>query len=278
MSKVSVVTGANKGIGLGIVKGLCNQVRGTVILTARDEERGRAAVKDLKQRGLHTVFEQLDITSPQSIGSFSETIAAKYGGIDILCNNAGIAFNTGKVAFEERARETCLTNFVGTKNVTEALLPHMNKNGRICQVASLAGSPNANFPGKENSLRARILDPALTEEGLMAIYEEYIASTEQNDYKLFKKLSTKYPMSKCLLIAHTRLFAQKIADDSRKLLVNACCPGYVATDMTDNKGTLNINQGAATPLHVCQLPPGASNGGMFSQAKLFDWENDKFFQ
>ena len=61
------MTGANKGVGFGIVRALCKKVGGTVILTARNEERGLAAVKALQAEGLNPVFEQLDICSDESI-------------------------------------------------------------------------------------------------------------------------------------------------------------------------------------------------------------------
>lgn len=49
MTKVAVVTGSNKGIGLAVVKGLFGKFKGDIYLTARSEERGLAAVEDLKK-------------------------------------------------------------------------------------------------------------------------------------------------------------------------------------------------------------------------------------
>ena len=87
---VAVVTGANKGIGLAIVRSLCKQFMGDVYLTARDEGRGREAVALLKDEGLDAIFHQLDITSQESIDALKKFVVEKYGGIDVLINNAGM--------------------------------------------------------------------------------------------------------------------------------------------------------------------------------------------
>ena len=92
MSTVSVVTGANKGVGFGTVRALCKQLGGTVILAARDVGRGEAAVARLRSEGLDLVFEQLDICDAASAERFRSAVEEKYGGIDVLCNNAGIAY------------------------------------------------------------------------------------------------------------------------------------------------------------------------------------------
>ncbi|CAH2057003.1 unnamed protein product, partial [Iphiclides podalirius] len=60
-SKVAVVTGANKGIGFSVVKGLCSKFNGVVYLTARNRERGLEAVNNLKSIGLSPEFHILDM-------------------------------------------------------------------------------------------------------------------------------------------------------------------------------------------------------------------------
>ena len=58
---VAVVTGSNKGIGLGVVRALCLQYQGEVYLTSRHEARGREAVASLNREGLHPRYHVLDI-------------------------------------------------------------------------------------------------------------------------------------------------------------------------------------------------------------------------
>lgn len=89
---VAVVTGSNKGIGFAIVRALCKQFQGDVYLTARDPGRGQEAVAKLQEEGLHALFHQLDIDDLQSIRALRDFLKEKYGGLDVLVNNAGIAF------------------------------------------------------------------------------------------------------------------------------------------------------------------------------------------
>lgn len=82
--RYAVVTGANKGIGLEIVKQLAS-LGITVVLTARNETRGRDAITKLHQIGLsNVVFHQLDVLDALSIESLTEFIRQKFGRLDIL--------------------------------------------------------------------------------------------------------------------------------------------------------------------------------------------------
>ncbi|CAN7996593.1 unnamed protein product, partial [Ixodes pacificus] len=94
-SRVAVVTGGNKGIGFCIVKFLCQKFDGDVYLTARDEKRGNAAVAELNKMLLHPKFHQLDIDDLESIRKFRDHLKQNYEGLDVLVNNAGIAYKDG---------------------------------------------------------------------------------------------------------------------------------------------------------------------------------------
>jgi len=277
-SKVSVVTGGNKGIGYAICRGLCNQVGGTVILTARNEQFGRAAVAKLKEEGYETVFEQLDITDTYSIVKFKERVTNYYGGIDILCNNAGIAYKCASTdPLMEKAVNTLETNLVGTWNVTNYLLPLMKAGGRICNVSSMCGILDRMWPDKRHPIRLQLLSDALTEEAIMKIMRDYYTAIECNDYKHYKKDSA-YSLSKVLLTALTRVQARLLQDDPRGILINCCCPGYVSTDMSSHKGPLTIDEGARTPLMVCQLVQGCTiTGEFFREMKHFNWEGNYYY-
>ena len=275
MSKVSVVTGANKGIGFAIVRGLCKQVGGTVILTTRNEERGLEAVKKLKEEDLTATFEQLDITDVASVERFIEIIKTKHGGIDILCNNAGIAGGSTKsCTLFERAQKTLDTNFCSTVRLTESLLPLIRENGRICQVSSLAGLLSWVFPDENNPVRKRFLDPSLTKQELMSFYDDYMNEARHDKYAMFK-INCSYSTSKCFLTAYTKVLGRQLLNNTNNIVVNACCPGYVITDMTaENTITpkLTVDEGAITPLFLCQLSSEfATNGEFYVERQVFDW-------
>uniref|UniRef100_UPI0034D38095 carbonyl reductase 1 like 2 isoform 5 n=1 Tax=Rattus norvegicus TaxID=10116 RepID=UPI0034D38095 len=121
---VALVTGANKGIGFAIVRDLCRKFLGDVVLTARDESRGHEAVKQLQTEGLSPRFHQLDIDNPQSIRALRDFLLQEYGGLNVLVNNAGIAFKVvDPTPFHIQAEVTMKTNFFGTQDVCKELLP-----------------------------------------------------------------------------------------------------------------------------------------------------------
>ena len=59
---------------------------------AHNRERGEAAVKQLEEEGLQPEFLPLDVDSEESIREAKETVEKKYGRLDVLINNAGIAY------------------------------------------------------------------------------------------------------------------------------------------------------------------------------------------
>ncbi|CAM6118255.1 unnamed protein product [Calypogeia fissa] len=136
---VAVVTGANKGIGSDIVRQLA-KAGVTTVLTARDESRGVAAVDKLKAEGLENVlFHPLDVTDAASASKLANWLKEKFGGIDILVNNAAVSswnmdYDTAVVILG--------TNYYGQKIVTSALLPLLKASpagARIVFVSSEVG-------------------------------------------------------------------------------------------------------------------------------------------
>ena len=126
MGKVAIVTGGNKGIGFGIVKGLAKVFDGDVFLTARNVERGMEAVKKLEQENIHVKFHQLDIDDPKSNAAIAKFMKENYGGIDILVNNAGIAFKRDATEpIDHQAKVTITTNYfryIRVKKYIQSLL------------------------------------------------------------------------------------------------------------------------------------------------------------
>ena len=63
------------------------------LLLARDQARGHEAIASLEKEGLHPKFHQLDIDDPESVKCLCQFLVDTYGGLDILINNAGIAYS-----------------------------------------------------------------------------------------------------------------------------------------------------------------------------------------
>ena len=137
---VAVVTGSNKGIGFAIVRGLCKKWSGDVYLTSRDEGRGQQAVETLRQEGLHPLFHVLDINNEDTIVKLRDDIKEKHGGIDILINNAGIAFKQDATEpFAVQAKVTLETNYWANKRACDILFPILNPGARVVNVSSSVG-------------------------------------------------------------------------------------------------------------------------------------------
>ncbi|XP_008984891.1 carbonyl reductase [NADPH] 1 isoform X2 [Callithrix jacchus] len=164
--QVALVTGGNKGIGLAIVRDLCRRFSGDVVLTARNVARGQAAVQQLQAEGLSPRFHQLDIDDLQSIRALRDFLRKEYGGLDVLVNNAGIAFKVADpTPFHIQAEVTMKTNFFGTRDVCTELLP-LIKPHASCILSAGYASPRNPSGGKSKPLawftEMSIICPCLT--------------------------------------------------------------------------------------------------------------------
>jgi NAD(P)-dependent dehydrogenase (short-subunit alcohol dehydrogenase family) len=134
---VTLVTGANKGLGYETARRLIEQGH-TVYIGARSVERGQAAAAELGTR-----FVQLDVTDDASVQAAMRVIEEREGRLDVLVNNAGIANSIGADGVTgESARAVFDTNVVGVVRVTQAALPLLRKsdNPVVVNVSSGLGS------------------------------------------------------------------------------------------------------------------------------------------
>ena len=137
---VAVVTGSNKGIGLAIVRSLCQKFPGDVYLTSRDEGRGQQAVETLRQEGLEPKYHHLDISKEETIVKLRDFMVEKYGGIDVLVNNVGIAFmDYNTHGFAVQVKLTMKTNYWDTKRTCELLFPVLRPGARVVNLSSALG-------------------------------------------------------------------------------------------------------------------------------------------
>jgi carbonyl reductase 1 len=261
--KVAIVTGSNKGIGLAIVKKLCQQFDGVVYLTARNVELGQKAVSDLKSELSNNMscaelrFHQLDISNADTIKTLKDHIVKEHGGLDILVNNAAIAYKMSSTApFAEQAEETMKINYFGTKSVCDILFPILKPHARVVNVSSQAGLLKQ-ITSEE--LKSKFLSPVLTAEELSNLLTQFVEYAKSGTHQQHGYSNSAYGMSKVGVTALTRI-QQACFDKSDKpdIIVNACCPGYVNTDMTSHNGHLEPQQGAETPVYLALLPENAT--------------------
>ncbi|GIY59038.1 carbonyl reductase 1 [Caerostris darwini] len=247
MSKrVAVVTGSNKGIGYEIVRELCSKFDGDVFLTARNEDRGRAAVERLKSEGSHPKFHQLDIMDDASIKSLAVFLEQNYGGLDVLVNNAAILYRLGDTTpFAEQAVNTIKVNFSGTLKVCLHLFPLLRSHARVVHMSSSAGY--LSYIESED-VRNRFRSENLTKEELCGFMKEFVKHGQEGTHEAKGWGCRPYSISKIGINALTIIQQKKFLEDERAdIVVNAVHPGFVITDMTGGKGELTPSQGTHPP-------------------------------
>ena len=122
MSKIAIVTGANQGLGLALVRGLCRTLGtdGIIYLTARDRKRGEQAVRGLEAEGLSPRLELLDVRDDASVKALADTIAQRHGGVDIVISNAAARISR-EVPSEQQVRTFVDTNNHGTIRIDQGV-------------------------------------------------------------------------------------------------------------------------------------------------------------
>jgi NAD(P)-dependent dehydrogenase (short-subunit alcohol dehydrogenase family) len=141
---ISIVTGANRGIGFETARQLA--IHGVkVILTARDTANGMEAANRLVEEGLDVDFHQLDVTNDEDIKELAADIREKFGRLNILINNAGIAIDDhfrSTDADLDLIRQTLETNLYGPWRLCQICIPLMKaqESGWIINVTSRMGS------------------------------------------------------------------------------------------------------------------------------------------
>jgi len=137
--RVALVTGAYRGLGFSIARGLA-QAGATVILNGRKPEELAKAAKALTDAQLKADIAVFDITDRDAIRAGVDAAVARHGGIDILVNNAGIQRRGPLVDFSQKEWDDVIaTNLTAPFAVSQAVLPGMiaRKRGKIIHIASL---------------------------------------------------------------------------------------------------------------------------------------------
>ncbi|GLR16238.1 SDR family oxidoreductase [Portibacter lacus] len=232
MDQIALVTGANRGLGLGVVKKLL-QLGYTVILTSRDQVKGQEAIEELDIDKNKLYFQQLDVSSSESINRCFDWVNTKFGKLDVLVNNAGINYDTWQNAMNadlQECHKTMMVNLFGPWEMAQKFYPLMEKNGfgRIVNVSSGAGS--------------------LTNEEIG---------------------TPGYSISKAAL----NMLTIKLAGQAKGsgVLINAVSPGWVRTDMGGEDADRSIAEGAESIVWAVTIPDDGPHGGFFKDGKRLNW-------
>jgi len=237
--KVVLVTGANKGIGYAIAAGLA-ALGWKVGIGARDGQRRAAAVAGLAAGGADVFGVPLDVTDDASVAAAAALIQERTGRLDVLVNNAAITGGAPQLPSTvdlAEMRHVVETNVIGVIRVTNALLPLLRRSPspRIVNMSSSVGSLTLqSTPGAETG-----------------------------------PIAVAYSPSKSFLNAVTVQYAKELQDTD--ILVNAGCPGFVATDLNGFRGTRTPEQGAAIAITLATLPDDGPTGGFYDDAGVIAW-------
>jgi NAD(P)-dependent dehydrogenase (short-subunit alcohol dehydrogenase family) len=204
---------------------------------SRDQTRCAAAVERLRATGVDTFGVALDVTSEDSAAAAAKIIEQAAGRLDVLVNNAGIGGRTDEGAQDpttldlDVVRTVLDTNVFGVVRVTNAMLPLLHR----------ANSPRiVNMSSNMGSLTLQT-GPMLA----------------------------AYAPSKSMLNSITAQYARRLADTN--IIINAACPGYVATDFTGFHATRTPEQGAAIAIRLATLPDDGPRGGFFDDEGVVPW-------
>ena len=234
--QIAVVTGANRGIGLEVVRQLAEKGY-TVVLTSRDEAKGKKSLTPFTAKKLDVHYHRLDVTDAKSIADFKNFVEKEFGRLDVLVNNAGVLLDTDSpnspdafLAKVETVRKTMDTNVYGPLLLCQHLIPLMKKSGygRIVNISSGMGQ-------------------------LSDMNGGYVA----------------YRISKTALNAVTRIFSAEC--EGTGILVNSICPGWVKTDMGGAGAELPVEKGAETAVWAATLPANGPTGGFFREMEAIEW-------
>lgn len=227
--KVALVTGGNKGIGFEICRQLA-QKGIKVILTARNQQKGRVAAEKLQKEGLDVVHHQLDVTDEESVKKTAEYVDQKFGKLDILINNAGILIDAetrGLEADIDKVKESVEVNTYGSLRVSKAFIPIMQKNnyGRIVNMSS------------------------------------HMAALHQ-----MAGWAPGYRISKTALNAVTRILAYELRQTN--ITVNSVSPGWARTEMGGPEAPNSIEEGADTAVWLA-TSDNVATGRFFTTSHEF---------
>jgi NAD(P)-dependent dehydrogenase (short-subunit alcohol dehydrogenase family) len=276
--KVIVVTGANRGIGYGIIESFCKiSTNNTLVLTSRNKEKGKQALDQLKSlypNSRDNLFlEELDVSDKGSITDFINRFTQNYRFANILYNNAAILNRnppTDKAVREKDIQDTFRTNVWGLMDLTEEMIPYIRDGGHIINMSTELG-----FMTFSKTWKERFLDLNLAYEDLDELYKEYHDAylnnkLDETGWQDNKKDYGCYPTSKVFVNAYTRMLSKRLYTGGNNIKVNAVTPGWCNTEMGGGTAPRDYMKGAETPVWLASFPEEKKEeltGGFYSDKK-----------
>lgn len=231
--RVALVSGGNRGIGFEVVRQLA-AIGHTVILGSRDLAKGEAAARAICENYPGRVTAaRLDVANPESVERVAREIDRQFGALDVLVNNAAVHYDTWQTAVA--------ADIEGV--VREAFETNVMGAWRLIRAC---------VPLMRRNCRGRIVN----------------VSSGAGAISSMTGGTPAYSTTKAALNALTKIVADELRDSG--ILVNAVCPGWVATDM-GGRGGRPVGDGAAGVVWAATLPDDGPTGGFFRDRRRIDW-------
>jgi 3-oxoacyl-[acyl-carrier protein] reductase len=139
-SKTALITGSSTGIGKATALEFAKNKVNVIINYYSNEKEAQDVVNEIRKYGVESIAIRADVSNFEDVKKMVDVVQKKFGKIDILVNNAGIIKDrTLKNMTLNEWHSVINTNLGGVFNVTKALLPLINDNGRIISISSIIG-------------------------------------------------------------------------------------------------------------------------------------------
>ncbi|GJQ10382.1 hypothetical protein GpartN1_g2173.t1 [Galdieria partita] len=270
MFPVAVVTGSNRGIGLGFCKALL-QKNVHVIATARNSQKGSKVVSDLQKEGSNIRFFPLDLLCLESVQRFLLFLEDNYGRLDILVNSAAVCLQGSDIF---ALQESLQTNFWGLAYLTSQLFPFIERAGRSRILNVSSGDGELCF--LSSSLSTEIQNCVTLHQLMDFSYGLCSSQTTFGYPALLKHIHGSQPfykLSKALVNRFTQILDSMIPSYN-DIVVNAVCPGDVDTAMADKnvKQLQSVKDAVEDMTWLLDLSnPSLPRGSFFRKHSQISW-------
>ncbi|KAJ3040550.1 hypothetical protein HDV00_010730 [Rhizophlyctis rosea] len=251
--KTILITGANKGIGFHAARLLAEKYpQTTILMGTRTLSNAEFALKSLRSESssqyTNLIPFQIDVASQDSVACAAEAFKQKYGTLDVLLNNAGIANDNREEVFE--------VNVYGVKRTIEAFQPLFSSHPRVIVVSSEVGTSTLNKMTPSLQKTFTSID-TLSWPTLETLIKDYLSPTPSQTWPNPAQTFGAYGVSKTFISAWSRLYAQQHPE----VRVAVVCPGYCKTDLAPN-GTRGADKGGESVIWPV-VEDGWKQGGFY---------------
>jgi 3-oxoacyl-[acyl-carrier protein] reductase len=177
--KVAIVTGGGRGIGRAIAQAYAD-AGAAVVVAARSAQEIDAVAQSIRMAGGNALACEVDVTCDASVATLFEKAAARFGGIDIVVANAGVAFPRSDIETcdPEHWKRTVEVNLFGAFHTARAAIPHLRRRGggKIVMIGS--GSRFRPHPGGSAYSTSKLALWMLTQTLAMELQQANISVNE----------------------------------------------------------------------------------------------------